>query len=234
MFDLTLQQANIIFNIANIALVGGAALVLMGTIAAIWTSGIRDRFASERISINEAQTARANAEAADAKARTAEAKLKLEELRIQIVKQGSRSNLLYGERRNLLVERLKPFAGQKAEVRICDELLRQHSFDKEAETVATLLQYILSAESKWSVNPLVMMINCGGEGLFVTINSKAPDSTRRAADALLKALKEVPIIGVGDTVGISDAPRLSQHPSFEVLSPLGVDAIVVTVYAHPL
>ena len=45
MFDITLPKANLIFNLANIALIVGAVLVAIGTIAAIWAGGIRDRFA---------------------------------------------------------------------------------------------------------------------------------------------------------------------------------------------
>src|SRR5471032_2191246 len=73
MMNLSQQVANTIFNVANIALITGAALVLAGTITAIWTSGIRERYADERISNNEAKTATANAQAELAKADAARA-----------------------------------------------------------------------------------------------------------------------------------------------------------------
>ena len=66
MFDIPLDIANAIYNTANVILILGAVLVAVGTIAAIWTGGIRDRFADERISQNEAETFRAVADAASA------------------------------------------------------------------------------------------------------------------------------------------------------------------------
>ena len=60
MFEMTLSRANTFYNIANAALVLGAMLVLLGTIVAIWTGGIRERFGDERLSNNETETARAN------------------------------------------------------------------------------------------------------------------------------------------------------------------------------
>jgi hypothetical protein len=70
MFDITLPKANLIFNLANIALIVGAVLVAIGTIAAIWAGGIRDRCADERIQVNESLTATAREEAARANENT--------------------------------------------------------------------------------------------------------------------------------------------------------------------
>src|SRR5260221_12033912 len=73
MLDLSQCAANAIYNAANIALIVGGVLVLMGTIAAIWSSGIRERYADERISSNEAKTAQAVASAAIANEQAADA-----------------------------------------------------------------------------------------------------------------------------------------------------------------
>ena len=70
MFDITLPKANLIFNLANIALIVGAVLVAIGTIAAIWAGGIRDRFADERIQVNDSLTGTAREEAARANENT--------------------------------------------------------------------------------------------------------------------------------------------------------------------
>ena len=72
MFSLSLPAANEIFGLANSALILGAVLVLAGTVGTIWTSAIRERYADERISNNEKQTAAANENAANANERTAE------------------------------------------------------------------------------------------------------------------------------------------------------------------
>ncbi|HKT97425.1 MAG TPA: hypothetical protein VJS30_12945 [Paraburkholderia sp.] len=88
---ISLPTANLIFNWANIALIVGAVLVAVGTIAAVWSAGIRDRFADERVAANEKATAqanngaaRANAEAARANAEAAHARLEQERLRAQL------------------------------------------------------------------------------------------------------------------------------------------------------
>lgn len=97
MFDITLPIANLIFNLANMALIVGAILVAIGTIAAIWTSGIRDRFADERIQVNEAQTATAREEAARANENTE--KLKESNLILQAAADHERAERLKLEAR---------------------------------------------------------------------------------------------------------------------------------------
>jgi hypothetical protein len=51
-----------LFAVSSMVLILGAALVLIGTIATIVMSGIREQFSSERISANEAATASAVAD----------------------------------------------------------------------------------------------------------------------------------------------------------------------------
>ena len=62
MFDIPLDLANAIYNTANVVLILGAILIAGGTLTAIWTGGIRDRFADERISQNENEAAQARLE----------------------------------------------------------------------------------------------------------------------------------------------------------------------------
>jgi len=70
MFNISLALANTIYVIANVMLVCGAVLALVGTMAVFWSGGIRDKYADERIASNEAETARAKAEAAKAQLET--------------------------------------------------------------------------------------------------------------------------------------------------------------------
>lgn len=81
MFNLSQTAADGMFGWSNVFLVIGAALVLVGTIGIVWSSGIREKYADERISKNEADTARANADAAQANAKAAEAELTLAKYR---------------------------------------------------------------------------------------------------------------------------------------------------------
>jgi len=79
MFQISATSADLIFNVSNIILIAGAVLVAVGTFTAIWSGGIRERFADERISKNEVDTARANADAAIAIQNAATANLKAAE-----------------------------------------------------------------------------------------------------------------------------------------------------------
>ena len=79
--NISLHAANVIYGLSNGALVAGAVFVLLGTIGAIYSSGIRERFSDERTASNEAQTASANARAAEAEQRALEAAVTLAQFR---------------------------------------------------------------------------------------------------------------------------------------------------------
>jgi hypothetical protein len=174
--------------------------------------------------------------------RATKAETDLLTLQEKLSRQGSRVALLYGETGEKFVKSLAPFARQKAEVRVCN-LIPKSVFTPlptdEIMQLAIRLRYLLSDESKWSVNPLVDE-NCSGNGLTVSVNSKAPKETRAAAKALLDALIAVPLEVVGPAVITSDAPRAPQPPTYKPsgkiidLAPLDADTVVITVLAHPL
>jgi hypothetical protein len=67
MFSITSQLADSIYAWSNVLLVLGATLALVGTAGVFWSGGVREKFADERISANEAETAKAKAETAQAK-----------------------------------------------------------------------------------------------------------------------------------------------------------------------
>ncbi|MGN6113051.1 MAG: hypothetical protein ACTHOC_08605 [Luteimonas sp.] len=66
MFSITPQAADAIYSCSNVLLVLGATLALVGTAGVFWSGGVREKFADERISANEADTAKAKAETAQA------------------------------------------------------------------------------------------------------------------------------------------------------------------------
>jgi hypothetical protein len=161
----------------------------------------------------------------------------------QLIEQGPRSHLLYGEKRDRIIEALKPFTGQKVEIRYCTVSFNQFFIDNDTMSVAMLLTDIL-AKAGWSVNPLARE-NCSGSGLSVSIHPQATESVRRASNMLLSALLQVPLGVVGQTVSVQESPRPPQPQTFncgtavncenkEVIFPeLGHTTIVVTVLAHP-
>lgn len=62
MIDVPLPVANVMFTASNIVGIVGALCVVAGAFGAFWFGGVRDRYADERISANEAETATAKAE----------------------------------------------------------------------------------------------------------------------------------------------------------------------------
>lgn len=62
MFSISAQAADAIYSWSNILLVLGATLALVGTAGVFWSGGVREKFSDERISANEAETAKAKAE----------------------------------------------------------------------------------------------------------------------------------------------------------------------------
>ncbi|VVM99871.1 hypothetical protein PS659_03299 [Pseudomonas fluorescens] len=76
MSGITPQLADSIYSWSHTFLVIGAVLALVGTMGAYWSGGIREKFADERIALNEVETARAKRDAAEAN--LAQLKLKAE------------------------------------------------------------------------------------------------------------------------------------------------------------
>ena len=125
MFDISLSVANFVFGLANTILIIGAILVAVGTIAAIWAGGIRERFADERISANEAKTATAVADAA--RANESAEKLRESNLTLQAAADHERAarlkleqkiapRRLSDQQKEMLIAALKPFHGQRVDV----------------------------------------------------------------------------------------------------------------------
>ncbi|MBZ5566106.1 MAG: hypothetical protein LAP13_27270, partial [Acidobacteriia bacterium] len=110
----------------------------------LWLMGRRLRAIQQSEDLkNRTEIARLRAEAEGERL----ARVEIEE---QLIRQGSRAALLYGENRMRLIEQLKAFAGQKVEVRYCGTSLNQYFVDDEVMSVAMLLHLVFS-ESGWFV-----------------------------------------------------------------------------------
>jgi len=217
------EWASRVSDWANLGLIVSLVLGVLSTALLVWMGSVKEGYLKRELANTNLRAANLEKDAA--------ALLK------QLIEQGPRSHLLYGERKERLTEQLKPFAGQKAEIRYCAVSFNQHFIDNDTIGVTMLLIDIL-VKAGWSVNPLVRE-NCSGTGIQVSINPKAPESVRKAADALWVALHAVPLAMIGDKVFAMASPRPEQPPTFDAsgkelhLSPLGDDTIVVTVLAHP-
>jgi len=176
-----------------------------------------------------------NKDLTDARERSAKLEVEALTLRKELISQGPRVNLLYGQTGEKFVAALKLFPKQKVEIRYSSLAFNQFHVDSDTMGVAMRLQYLLG-QAGWEVEPL-LRDNSTGTAVWVAVSSKAPVSTVNIANKLLDALRSVPL-KVNDTPNISDAPRPPQVPIFtegrEVeLRPLTPDTIVVTVLAHP-
>jgi len=89
MFDVTLPVADAIFTWANVMLVIGAVLTVVGTAAVFWSAGIRERYADERIAANEAEAAKAKAEVARARLEQERLKAQMAWRRVSLVKRNA-------------------------------------------------------------------------------------------------------------------------------------------------
>lgn len=222
--------ASRLYDLANWGLVIGLVIGVVSTAVVVWMGNVKEAYLRR-------QVATLNQSAASANERTANLEKESAALLKQLIEQGPRSHLLYGERQERLIEQLRPFSGQKVEIRHCASSFNQYFVDNDTIGVAMRLSDILG-KSGWSVTPFIRE-NCNGTGLSVSINRQASASTRKAADALLSGLLAVPLAVVGNKVFIAESPRPEQPPMFEangkeiVLSPLVPDTIVVTVLAHP-
>jgi hypothetical protein len=169
--------------------------------------------------------------------------LKIEELKSetasllkQLMAQGPRSYLLYGEARDKFVEALSPFPRQSVEIRYCDTAFNQISSVGDVFAVMALLDGIFTKAERL-VMPGVRE-NCGGSGISVAVDPKASTRTKKASEALVSTLLAVPLAVVGNKVFVTESPRNLPQPRVflegrETTLPPLRDTIVLTVLAHP-
>jgi hypothetical protein len=222
MFNLSQGAADAMFGWANIILIVGAALVLIGTMGAIWTGGIRERYAAERRSTNEAKTAQALADAAKANAisesakaesaraneRTAEFEVKSQAAKIEL----ERERIA----RLKLEERLRPRGITPAERQTLLSLLKAapkgrvlvvpKTFDEEAESYAAAIQGVLR-DAGYTIEALKgqrpMSLGTAGAFIWVRDFSKPPPH----AAEIQHAFKEIGVTlpGYANPEIVSDA-----------------------------
>lgn len=154
-------------------------------------------------------------------------------LQKQVIAQGPRVRLLWPEEtRNRIIEALKRFPKQNAEVSFCSIYLT----DNDTAGLAMLLRGIL-VDAGWSLSPLAIG-NCSGTGITVWRSSKAPKATQDASEGLVAALVQVPFEVLGNRVYVNEPRRDPQPDAIQdgkewVWTPPTDDTVFLTVYAHP-
>jgi hypothetical protein len=178
-------------------------------------------------------------ELARAKERTAALEVEALKLRKDLAFQAPRANLIVGEKRRRLVESLKPFVNQKSDVRhsasvtmVNGRVMQTTPMGDDVLDLAKVLMGVLK-EASWSLPsyPKPLPARFIGQGIRVEIVHEASPHTKAAAEALVVALKAVPLT-VDGPLEIPDnaAQRMAQdgvQPVFDE------NTIILDVLQHP-
>jgi hypothetical protein len=167
------------------------------------------------------------------------ASLEVEALNLQkqLIAQGPREKLLFGENRRELIDALKLFKGQKVDVRrsafvtmVNSRLVSSSPIGDDTITLADSLFGILK-DAAWVLPPSPLVSGIQGHGIQVEVVQEATPETISAAKALVVALRKtglevnIPLIST-----LEQAKRVSIDP---ILPEFGKDTIVLTVLPHP-
>jgi hypothetical protein len=185
MFDLSHETANGIFDVAIIALIVGAALVLLGAITALWTSGIRQRYENELVSKYAADTAAANASAESARADSARASLLAEQETVARLRLEARlaDRTLTPEQQTRLVDQMSPFRGQTVDVIILTDSSETKNFGNA----------IVSCLERAGLPMNVARVNARGtvaRGVLIGVRDGSPSKVEQLAVVLSGVLQE--------------------------------------------
>jgi hypothetical protein len=200
---------------------------------------------------------RANASAGDAVKKTDEVKARVEAIRnrasdlekdLASVQHGltlrlDRESVLVGKR-DSFESALKPFAGQKVDVRYAANLQNPNDpYDPETSSFAFQLHFSLERASWLSPYILRDVPAEHGTGVFILVSAKSSKATREAAVALAKALVAVPIevrpalqgmgLSPGSLVMAMTLPSRIPQEATALYPPLDDETIVVEVAPHP-
>jgi len=151
-------------------------------------SGFLQTFDEILIADTQRQAAETYERAAIAMREAEEAKKDAAKLQLEVLKQGPRSTLLR-EHRNELIEKLRPFAGQRFTALECFE-----SNEPEPNNAANEIISMLESGARWTNNGgtpgAEYAQSIGGPGVLVSILPNASEATRNAAKALSSALNK--------------------------------------------
>jgi hypothetical protein len=218
------EAANFWFNVANVVLLIGAGLVLLGTYGVFQFGNIKERFSDERISANEAKTASANADAeiakketaglelraADAEKETAGLKLRAADAELQLAKLKA-PRTLTSEQQKHVAAAVHAFSGQK----YC-ALLPTAGTDTESLWIS--LAAALRSAGWLRVDPPGLMVGNppagvainAPPGVYIGVAPSRRGEIDPAAQALAKALNSAGIIAQAglDTEADKDAATI--------------------------
>jgi hypothetical protein len=178
-----------------------------------------------------------DAKIADTNERAAALEVEALKLRKQLLGQGPRGNLLAGENRRKLVDALKPFSGQKIDVRhsastimVNGSVVMSTPIGDDALGLANALIGVLK-DAGWNLPPTPLISGFQGHGVEVGILHNASRETRAAAEALVDALRQVPLAVSGPSPVTDDGAK---RVGTEVILPaFDENTIILFVLTYP-
>jgi hypothetical protein len=223
----------------------GGLLITVGVAGELAIGVLSSRTETKVREINDSIIANIRLDAAAAEERAAEAnaraaKLEIEalQLRKQLQSQGPRANLITGEARKRLVDALKPFTKQPVDVRHCATVIginrRIATVTPIGDDVVGLASSLIDVlkEADWDVPSKPMPSTLQGEGIAVQVGVKASGRTKAAAQALVEALRRIPL-AVEDPSDEHGEPWRRRPSDDPIEPPFGDDTIVIDVLPRP-
>lgn len=224
-------------RLSSVVLIVGLAISLAALI------GTNENF-NGTIADLHTQAANLNKTAADANERASAAQVEAEQLRLRAeeleeknLEQGSRDLLLYGKRGEDFTDAIRPFRGQKVEVRRC------LFTDNEARDTAERLTELFRSAG-WAVSPgspdwgepncMIIEHNAAvPSGIWVGMPNPSPTPrTRDRTKELIQILGRIPLSAELHPVLLDTARSTKDNRGFQERYD-DPDAIVVSVMAHP-
>jgi hypothetical protein len=217
------------------------ALGVTGEFVGNWiASPIRNRINAAK----DAEISRFNKDAGEARKAAGEAieraaVLELETLKLQkeLMVQASRTSLFVGENRQEFVDALKPFSGQKIDIRrsataimVNGAVVASTPVGDDTVGLANALFKALT-DAGWKLPPNPLLSNLQGYGLEVEILHNAPHGTQKAAKALVDALKHLSLSVNGPALVNED--RAQRVGNAVILPALDENTVILHILTHP-
>jgi hypothetical protein len=176
-------------------------------------------------------------EAASQRERAAKLEVESLKLRGQLQVQGPREKLINGEKRQEFVDMLKPFSGQRIDVRHSASTIMVNGAIVMSTPIGDdalgLSRSFIGAlkDAGWDSPQTPLISSFQGQGLKVEIVQNASLETLRAARALVEALKKVPLTVDGPLL---DNDEQAKRVGKDVILPaFDQNTIILTVLTHP-
>ena len=192
----------------------------------------------------DAEIARFNKDAGEARKASSEAMARAAALELETVKlqkelmvQASRTTLFVGENRQKFVDALKPFSGQKIDIRrsataimVNYAVVASTPVGDDTVGLANALFRALT-DAGWKLPPTPLLSNLQGYGLEVEILHNASHETQKAAEALVNALKHLSL-SVNGPVRVDEA-RAQRVGNAVILPALDENTVILHILTHP-